>query len=170
MIFLIKIFQFFTNLNFFFSFSFPQTDKLIYTLQLQAFTIVPLFLAFNNVIVHRIMYGIANPLSGSEALIEKPVRILTNTVEQTILTVISQLVLSTYIRTEYMYWMPFLVFLFVLGRILFMVGYMIHPKFRGVGFVIATFASSSTLLFNLVCALGFVRLVPSFGTGSHKEF
>lgn len=127
-------------------------DRLNYTLQMQVFNLIPLFVTLGLVIYHRMVNGAINPLSGHDVLIEKPIRIMTNTVEQTLMAALSQLTLASYISSDYMFMMPFLVTLYVIGRFLFIVGYMIHPKYRGFGFV--TTMSSNFIAFTMALAYG----------------
>ncbi|XP_027205861.2 uncharacterized protein LOC113799439 [Dermatophagoides pteronyssinus] len=137
------------------------TDRLVYTLQMQTFTMIPMYLCVLNVIMNRIQTGAINPLSGHDGYIEKSVRILTNTFEQTFMNVICQLSLAVYIHSEYMYFIPYIVFCFVAGRILFLIGYTIHPKYRTFGFLLSHGITTLAFFLTLGYATGFTRMFHS---------
>lgn len=134
-------------------------DRLIYTLQLQVFSLIPLFISLNEVMFTRLFTPALNPLSGNEKLVEKSVRILTNTVEQLLLNVINQLILATFIPVDFLFIIPFLVFLFTVGRITFLIGYSVHPKYRTIGFILTFVPSFVLLAVNILYVTGLNRYV-----------
>lgn len=136
---------------------------------MQPFTMIPMYFCVLNVIMNRLQTSVLNPLSGHEAYIEKSVRILTNTFEQTFMNVICQLSLAVYIHSEYMYFIPYMVFCFVAGRILFIVGYTIHPKYRTFGFVLSHGITSLAFMFTLGYATGITRLFHSSSSPGKTE-
>lgn len=74
------------------------------------------------------------PLSGKEHLLELQKNICTNTIEQCCVFSFGLLALGATVQTpEQMRFIPTAAMLFLLGRILFMVGYSIRPEYRGFG-------------------------------------
>ena len=73
-----------------------------------------------------------NPLDGHEDICLADSKILLNTLEQTVLTIGTQLVLVTYLEPEYIIKViPSINIAFILGRVLFWIGY---PRYRHFGF------------------------------------
>ncbi|KAJ8030504.1 Transmembrane protein 79 [Holothuria leucospilota] len=79
-------------------------------------------------------------------------RYLQNTLEQTILHVILQLSLSTFLPNEYLPLIPTFITFFVIGRIIFLIGYMDEkrPINRGPGFAITWLTNIFSFLLCLV--------------------
>ena len=107
----------------------------------------------------RLLTNARNPLSGNESFVEKPVRILTNTLEQFIFNVANQLILATYLPAHNMHVIPFFVFMFTFGRIAFMIGYNINPKYRTFGFTLTFLPSFLLFNFNLLHTSGMTRII-----------
>lgn len=100
-----------------------------------------------------------NPLSGHEKLVDKQVRILTNTLEQFILSAVNQLILVTFLPADHLYVIPFLVYTFVIGRIAFIIGYNIDPKYRTFGLALTFVPTFSVFAANLFYVYGLNKLV-----------
>ncbi|KAI7694045.1 hypothetical protein SSS_06920 [Sarcoptes scabiei] len=100
----------------------------------QSFALIPILVSIWHVIYNRLTNKVYNPLSGREHFVEKSNRILTNTIEHSLINLFAELILAVYLPNDMMHWIPLMVFLFVFGRIAFWIGYTIHPKFRGLGF------------------------------------
>ena len=115
------------------------SDRVIYTLKWQTFTMLSLLLGIMRVILVRIFTKAMDPIYGkSEHLIMVYLKNVQNTVEQALLSVTGQLILSTYISPSFLTRVvPVLVTLFVIGRILFYIGYMCDPKNRAFGFALS---------------------------------
>ena len=117
----------------------PQSDdfssKLQFTLQWSAFPFaVILFYTILQVGNKRGSTPASNPLSGNEHYLQKEKNILANTLEQSTLAFFLLLALTVYLEQAEMKLVPLFVLSFVVGRILFIVGYKIHPlKFRACG-------------------------------------
>ena len=76
------------------------------------------------------------PVAQSQQLYHVSQRVLQNTLEQTALHVLAILALASSLDPDQLDVIPVLVLLFVFGRALFMLGYMYHPLYRGVGFAL----------------------------------
>ena len=135
------------------------SDRLIYTLQLQTYSLIPLFICLTQVMFTRLLTNARNPLSGHEKIVEKPVRILTNTLEQFIVNVFNQLILVTFIPADYLFVIPFIVATFTVARIAFIIGYNIHPKFRTFGFVLTFSPTMVIFIINILYVTGVNKLV-----------
>ncbi len=110
-------------------------DRVIFTLQCHALTIMVLFNMF--LLVGNMRAAVAwNPLNpDTEQKMKTPVQILTNTVEQSLIFVPSTLILSTYLDGEnQMVAIPVLVVLFAIARTVFAIGYLAAPIYRSPGF------------------------------------
>lgn len=95
-----------------------------------------LFLVFTTicVVARRLATGVINPLDGNEHYVLAQSKIHQNTLEQYILSLSNQLILSTFLAPElFLRVIPLLNILFIIGRILFWAGY---PKYRTAGFLI----------------------------------
>lgn len=95
-----------------------------------------------------------DPLDKSgEKYIKMRSNFLQNTVEQFLLHSFGLTVLSTYLSEESMHWVPLLVILFVVSRVLFFVGYSIHPLKRAIGFFMTFTPSVAVMLYSLWCLI-----------------
>ncbi|KAH9398286.1 hypothetical protein TYRP_018933 [Tyrophagus putrescentiae] len=136
------------------------SDRLVYALQQQTFALVPLLVALVHVMLVRCNSKARNPLSGYEKLVDKPVRILNNTVEQFILSAVNQLILATFLPADLLFVIPFLAYTFAIGRILFIIGYNIQPEYRTPGFLLGFLPSAAATVVNLLYATGLNKHVP----------
>lgn len=123
-------------------------DRIVFTIRCN----VPSVLSMGTVIAYignrRFMSEQINPLAAKDKhLIEIPQRVLQNTLEQFVLSFTLQLAASTWMTSEQMKLIPIIAMWFVLGRILFWVGYS-NPDYartnRSVGFSL-TFQPSALL-------------------------
>ena len=90
-------------------------------------------LSIAAVLAKRRKLEISNPLAGREHLLELEHRFSQNTLEQLTVFLVSTVVLATYLEGDEMKLVPLNALVFTVGRILFRVGYGVHPKYRGVG-------------------------------------
>lgn len=134
-------------------------DRLVYTLRLQVFNLIPFWFLLHYVIHQRIHSAAINPLSGNEHLIEKGNNILRNTHEQLMFAFLNHLILATYLPPEYLYFIPFLVFFFVLGRTLFFLGYRIHPMYRNPGMMGTLLPPTLAFFANIAYATGLAQYI-----------
>ena len=74
-----------------------------------------------------------NPLAGKEHLLQTEKNVLTNTVEQLHIFLLLVVTLTTYLEPSEMRIIPLYSLAFITGRVLFMIGYSISPRYRSVG-------------------------------------
>lgn len=125
-------------------------DRLVLGLHLQVYSLIPLLFSLVFVIHCRITGPALNPLSGNEHYVKVASRILVNTFEQYLFHAINLLVFSTLVSERYFFLLPLTVAIFVLGRLAFAVGYLIHPVHRQFGFIWTFFPSLGIFLANLI--------------------
>ncbi|XP_078360105.1 transmembrane protein 79-like [Oculina patagonica] len=127
-------------------------DRVVFTVR---WLIVSLLSVYAGVIwVGNMRYATTaiNPLDPSgKKYVEMRSKYLQNTVEQFLLHSFSLIALSTYLSEENMNFVPLLVFLFSIGRLLFAVGYSMHPLKRGVGFATTCFPTVGVIAYCLYC-------------------
>lgn len=140
-------------------------DKLIYYIRCCVFPCsVTLFLAIVAVSIKRGQSAAINPLAGKEHEIYFEKSVLTNTVEQTILFLMITLALITYLDGAEMKIIPLYSILWVIGRILFRIGYGIHPMYRSFG-MLSNFVSALFFL----CVVGYLMYTRGFMYGIRSE-
>ena len=101
----------------------------------------------------------ANPLSGHEALIELHKNIFTNSIEQFVMSMALQITLISWIsavKTQVI--IPMLSLSFVVGRILFSLGY---PKRRSFGISLTMFPCLVITIYSLFMFLSHVSIYPT---------
>ena len=133
---------------------FPSSqEKLVYTIRWQSVSIFTLLFGILKVGSGRYSTTAFDPISGKgEHFIAVDVRYLQNTMEQFILNVLGQLILSTYLSASALpRVIPLLVTLFVLARIVFYIGYRKDPIYRGAGFAMTLFPNVLMHLYCLFC-------------------
>ena len=114
-----------------------------------------------------------NPLSGNEHFLLKEKNILANTVEQALVFLMLSLVLTTYLDPSKMKIIPLYSLQWVVGRILFQIGYGINPVlYRAFGMLMnigATFLFIGVVSY-LICTRGIMYgIVSSDGPGNWSE-
>ena len=110
------------------------TSKLIYTVRCIFPPLMVLQVAIMLVGKGRRFSKAINPLAGQDDLIQLQKNFLSNTLEQFVVFMVSTLVLITFLNTpEEMRLVPLYTTAFIMGRILFRIGYGISWKYRGVG-------------------------------------
>lgn len=109
-------------------------DRLTYAIRLQLPGLLILLLSVLHVASVRAVGG--PKLSPNDSYLNLAVKILTNSVEQFILSAGSQLVLATYLPEDRLKILPLIAATFVVGRLTFMTGYLIGPHLRSFGFVV----------------------------------
>lgn len=90
-----------------------------------------------------------NPLSGNDHLVELQSRVLTNTLEQFVLSGVNQLILATYLPEDKLRLLPLVALSFVLGRILFVAGYIRSPAHRTLGLPLTLIPTVGMLGYNV---------------------
>jgi len=134
-------------------------DRFTFTLRHQLPGIIAVAASILHVSLTRLTTVAINPLSNNEHLVEVASRILGNTVEQYLLNAVNQLILSTHVNEAHLKIIPLLSVTFLLGRILFAVGYIRSPAYRTLGFVITFLPTLAILGYNIYFswALGFTH-------------
>ena len=112
------------------------TDHVIFTIRCQSFSAMTFLFGIARIASMRFFTTAIDPISGKgEQLIAVDSRYLQNTLEQLVLSVLGQIILSTYLTAGVVTRViPSLVTLFVIGRVLFYVGYSASPVKRAAGF------------------------------------
>jgi len=121
---------------------FPQAanmaDRLALALRVLVFPALTLAAAIGRVSFGRCRSAAINPLAGRDHVIEFHQRILQNTLEQLAIHVVAILSLATYLTPDTFKFVPMLSGMFVLGRILFWLGY---PNRRTFGYALGKIAN-----------------------------
>lgn len=118
------------------------TAKVIYTFRCMIPALVVLLLSVLGVIYDRVTKAVADPLSGCEHIIQLSKNHLSNTMEQFSIMFLSTIILITFLESpEEMRLVPLYSLLFVIGRILFRVGYGINSGFRVWGIHVNLYSS-----------------------------
>lgn len=104
-------------------------------------------------VAKRVTTSAANPLAGNEHLLQLEKNILTNTLEQTVIALLVIFALTAYLDYYQIRVVPLYVVTFVLGRILFIVGYKINIKLRSSGAVMNFSSIFYMLLWIAYCNL-----------------
>ena len=129
-------------------------DRVVFTLRWLMVSILPVWAGVILVGNVRFATSAIDPLDQSgEKYIKMRSNFLQNTVEQFLLHSFGLTVLSTYLSEESMHWVPLLVILFVVSRVLFFVGYSIHPLKRSIGFFMTFAPSVAVMLYSLWCLI-----------------
>ena len=150
--------------------------KLLYTLRVYAF---PQALLLSFVIIRvarkRGDTPAGNPLSGQDVhYLQAEKNALTNTVEQVLCSSLFVLVLITYLEPSEMKIIPLLSFSFIVGRLLFIIGYSIDPLYRVAG-IIMNFNSLGffiVCIFYLIYRRGLMHNIQfsATGDGDHSSY
>lgn len=123
------------------------TSKLRYVIISSILPCSTLIWAIAGVLRKRTKKVIVNPLAGREHNLQVEHNFAQNTLEQLMVYLISTAVLATYLVGEELKYIPLNALVFTLGRILFRVGYGIHPSYRGLG--VACFFASQVVTLSL---------------------
>jgi len=122
-------------------------DRVLFTLKWQSLSILTLLWAFRQVERIRFTTIAIDPTHPqADALVDVPRRYLQNTLEQLIISIFGQVILSIHLTNQAPRVIPVLVCLFVLGRIMFWIGYSRDPLKRAPGFF-TTFAPNLIMSF-----------------------
>jgi uncharacterized membrane protein YecN with MAPEG domain len=134
-------------------------DRMTWTLRHQLLGLIAIAISILHVSLTRASTLAINPLAGQEHLVEKANRILTNTIEQYILSAGNQLILATHLPEAHLKIIPLISITFLIGRVLFLAGYLNSPNHRGLGFVITFLPTIGALGYNIwfTATLGYVH-------------
>lgn len=109
-------------------------SRLIFTLRLDVLALVPLFLMLIVVGNDRFLTKGINPLYHAEdRATEINGRVADNTMQQTLVFIVSTLALSTFLTADSIRLVVALVSVFILARLVFWLGYRINPLYRAPG-------------------------------------
>lgn len=129
-------------------------DRVVFTLRWLMVSLLSIWAGVILVANVRFATSAIDPLDKSgKKYVEMHSNFLQNTVEQFLLHSFGLIVLSTYLTEESMHWVPLLVILFVISRVLFYVGYSMHPLKRAVGFFMTFAPSTAVMLYSLYCLI-----------------
>ena len=118
------------------------TAKVIYTFRCMIPALFMLLFAVVDVMLHRVCMAVVDPLSGCEHIIQTAKNHLSNTVEQISILILSSMILITFLESpEEMRLIPLYSLTFVIGRVLFRVGYGINSGYRAWGMHTNMYAS-----------------------------
>ncbi|XP_006824639.1 transmembrane protein 79-like [Saccoglossus kowalevskii] len=130
------------------------TDRLIFALRCQIFNAVLLYAGIQVISLKRLFTQAMDPVSGrGQHHVEVHCRYAQNTLESLVLSTFANLVISTYIEETSMKIIPILVFLFVVGRITFWMGYLQHPIGRAFGMGVTMFGTWLSLYYAVFCVV-----------------
>ena len=132
------------------------TDHVIFTLRCQSFSALTLLIGIARIASMRFFTTAIDPISGKgEQLVAVDSRYLQNTLEQLVLSILGQIILSTYLTTGVVTRViPSLVTLFVIGRVLFYMGYSASPVKRAAGFGMTFYPSIVVYVYCLLRYFG----------------
>eukprot|EP00731_Ephydatia_muelleri_P030794 Em0022g308a len=142
------------------------TFKVAYTFRCALFTAICLLILILSTAIKRDALGAINPLAGKEHLIQVDKNVLTNTVEQFLVYLVSVMALATYLDTpEQLKLIPLYTTAFIVGRVLFRIGYGINPGYRSVGMTINIVSSVYIVGFTLylMYTKGFMHNITASG-------
>ena len=119
-------------------------EKLLYAVRYCTFPqAVFLLVAIMRVGAKRGSTPAINPLAGKEHYLQTEKNVLMNTVEQLLCFLLLVLTLTTYLEPSEMRIIPLYSLAFIVGRIIFMIGYSFGPKYRsagmGINFILSFF-------------------------------
>ena len=121
-------------------------NRLAYAVGCNAVAVFTLLLGIMLVGNARALSGAINPLAGLESERTKIYgRYLSNTLEQFVLFAAVILALSLYLTNESMRLLPALTANFVVGRAIFLVGYLRNPLHRATGFAMTMYPTVACL-------------------------
>ena len=124
--------------------------RMAFTIRCAFPAVVVLAFFIVSVGLKRLATGAINPLANKEHLLQVHKNILTNTVEQFLVFIVCALTLATYLETSTeMKLIPLYTVAFVVGRVLFRIGYVLRPEYRSFGMHL-NFASTGFVLAKVV--------------------
>lgn len=121
------------------------SSKLLHVMYCSILPCCSFLFAINGVLKKRRSESLINPLRGREHLLQVEHNFAQNTLEQLVVFLISTAILATYLVGEQLKFVALNAVVFTVGRILFRIGYGIHPKYRGVG-AVCSFTGQAVIL------------------------
>lgn len=126
-----------------------QSDRLVFALRLQLPGLISLLIAILYVIVKRTTLGIYNPLTSQDSALDLQKKILSNTIEQFILSSFNTIVLASFLPEDKLRVLPFIAASFFIGRLAFFIGYSLNEATRSIGFSITIIPTLGALVYNV---------------------
>jgi hypothetical protein len=110
------------------------SSRLVYALQASVFAVLPLLIGIMMVGNDRFLSEAIDPtLQKEDRATQINGRVVENTLQQFVMFLVGTLALSVNLTAEQMRAIPAVVIVFIVARILFWVGYRIHPLYRAFG-------------------------------------
>lgn len=110
------------------------TARLVFALQCSALPVLTMLAGVWVVALGRATSAALDPLAGAESpTLQVHMRYLSNTTEQVLLFIGSAAALATFLGPETILLIPTLAILFAVNRVLYWIGYLIDPAYRGLG-------------------------------------
>lgn len=136
-------------------------DRLTFAIRLQLPGLLTLLISILH--VSSVRYRGGAKLSNNDANLVLARSILSNTVEQLILSAGSQLILATYLPEDRLKILPLIAVTFLLGRLTFMAGFLVAPHLRSFGFTMTIIPTVGAMGYNLwfMATLGLVSRLSS---------
>ena len=130
--------------------------KIAYTFRCAFFAVITLMVLILATAIKRDWTGALNPLAGKEYLVQVDKNVLTNTVEQFLVYLVSIVALATYVDTPtQLKLIPLYTTAFIVGRVLFRIGYGINPGYRSTGMMVN--ASSTVYIIGFTLSLMYTK-------------
>ena len=124
--------------------------RIAYALQANAFAVVPLLVSIVAVGNNRFLSEAIDPtLRKEDAATQINGRVAENTQQQFLLFLVGTLALSTRLTADQMRVIPAAAIVFVMARILFWIGYRIHPLYRAFGMAATAYLNVGIIGFTL---------------------
>jgi uncharacterized MAPEG superfamily protein len=124
--------------------------RIAYALQANAFAVLPLLISVMAVGNNRFLSEAIDPTLHKEDLATQiNGRVVENTQQQFLLFLVGTLALSTRLTADQMRVIPAAAIVFVVARILFWIGYRIHPLYRAFGMAATAYLNVGIIGFTL---------------------
>lgn len=122
-------------------------DRLIFTLELNVFAVVPFFIGVAVVGNARFLSKAIDPLRHAEdRAMEINGRVVDNTLQQNFVFFVGTLALSPFLTSETVKIIPVLVAVYILARAIFWIGYRINPLYRAPGMAATSYMNVGIIL------------------------
>lgn len=123
-------------------------SRLAYTLQADAFAVLPLLFSIGAVGNARFLSEAIDPTLHKESqAMEINARVVDNTLQQFLIYLVGTLALAAGLTADEMRIIPAVAIVFVVARTAFWIGYRIHPLYRAFGFAATIYLNIGILAF-----------------------
>jgi hypothetical protein len=125
-------------------------DRLGFALRANLVAIVPLFIMLISIANARFLSDAIDPTRNAESrTMEIDGRVADNTLQQTFVFVVATLALSTVVPLDRLQVVYACAIVFILARIVFWLGYRMHPLFRAPGMAATAYMNLGMILYTL---------------------